>query len=148
MATHTYRFSEFQIGLIESGQKRCTIRKCRKSPTGPGVTLRLTGPMFAGRGKMARRRGRLLRTAVCLSVHDIVLTFDPRSFVVIAADITGPAFEGHPTCVAELARMDGFQDVRAMGLYFVKLHGPGTFRSVLIRWSATVVPPLNAGVAR
>ena len=66
MATHTYRFSEFQIGLIESGQKRCTIRKCRKSPTGPGVTLRLTGPMFAGRGKMARRPGRLLRTAVPL----------------------------------------------------------------------------------
>jgi len=26
------------------------------------------------------------------------------------------------------------QDARAMGLYFVKLHGPGTFRGVLIRW--------------
>src|SRR5215471_12697887 len=119
MATHTY---EFRIGLIESGQKRCTIRKRRKSPTGPGVTLRLTGPMFAGRGKMARRPGRLLRTAVCLSVHDIVLTFDPRSFAVFAAETRGPAFEAHPTWVAERARRDGFQDVRPRGLYFVKLH--------------------------
>jgi hypothetical protein len=134
MATHTYRFSEFQIGLIQSGQKRCTIRKRRKSPTRPGDTLRLTGPMFAGRGKMASRRGRLLRKAVCLSVHDIVLTFDPRSYAVIAADIAGKPFGGFPTCVDELARVDGFRDARAMGLYFVKLHGPGPFRGVLIRW--------------
>jgi len=26
------------------------------------------------------------------------------------------------------------QDARAMGLYFVKLHGPGPFLGVLIRW--------------
>jgi hypothetical protein len=134
MATHTYHFSEFQNGLVQSGKKRCTIRAVRKATTRPGDTLRLTGPMFAGPRKFAAKPGRLLRTAVCRSVHDIALTFDPRSNAVIAADIIGPAFEGYPTCVAELARMDGFQNARAMGIYFVKLHGLGSFRGVLIRW--------------
>ena len=134
MATHTYRFSEFQIGLIESGQKRCTIRKRRKSPTRPGDTLRLTGPMFAGRARLAPRPGRLLRTVECLSVQNIVLTFDRRNYAVIAADIAGEPFEDFPTSVAELARMDGFKDAAEMGRYFVRLHGSGTFRGVLIRW--------------
>src|SRR5215471_378943 len=134
MATHTYRFSEFQIGLIESGQKRCTIRKRRKSPTGPGVTLRLTGPMFAGCGKMARRSGRLLRTAVCLSVHDIVLTFDPRSYAVIAADITGARVRRPSDLRCRTGAHGRLPGRPRIGIYFVKLHGPGTFRGVLIRW--------------
>ena len=60
MATHTYRFSEFQAGLVESGQKTMTIRAPRKAPTRVGDTLRLTGPVFAGFGKMAAKPGRLL----------------------------------------------------------------------------------------
>jgi hypothetical protein len=64
MATHTYRFSPFQVGLVESSVKRCTIRMPRKAPTRAGDTLRLTGPIFAGRGKMAPKPARLLSTAV------------------------------------------------------------------------------------
>jgi hypothetical protein len=30
MATHTYRFSEFQAGLVESGKKSLTIRAPRR----------------------------------------------------------------------------------------------------------------------
>ena len=48
MAMHTYRFSEFQAGLVESGEKTMTIRAPRKAPTRVGDTLRLTGPVFAG----------------------------------------------------------------------------------------------------
>jgi hypothetical protein len=33
MATHTYRFSEFQAGLVESGEKTMTIRAPRKAPS-------------------------------------------------------------------------------------------------------------------
>jgi hypothetical protein len=39
MATHTYRFSEFQAGLVESGKKTMTIRAPRKAPTRVGDTL-------------------------------------------------------------------------------------------------------------
>jgi hypothetical protein len=53
MATHIYRFAEFQTGLVESGAKRCTIRLARTRPTQIGDTLRLVGPLWAGRGKLA-----------------------------------------------------------------------------------------------
>jgi hypothetical protein len=90
-ATHTYRFSKFQTSLVESGVKRCTIRALRKVPTRTGDTLRLTGPIFAGRGKTAAKPGQLLRTAVCRSVHSIVLTIDRDTSAVIAVDITREA---------------------------------------------------------
>jgi hypothetical protein len=73
MATHTYRFSEFQAGLVESGKKTMTIRAPRKVPTRAGDTLRLTGPIFAGFAKVADNPGRLLRSAVCRSVLPIEL---------------------------------------------------------------------------
>ena len=134
-ATHTYRFSEFQTGLVESGDKRCTIRALRKAPTRAGDTLRLTGPIFAGRGKTAAKPGRLLRTAVCRGVHGIVLTIDRDTSAVIEVDITGGGtFEGFPTSVDELARMDGFESALAMGQFFRKRCRRGTFRGVLIRW--------------
>ena len=60
--------------------------------------------------RFAPRPGRLLRTVECLSVQNIVLTFDRRNYAVIAADIAGEPFEDFPTSVAELARMDGFKD--------------------------------------
>ena len=134
-ATHTYRFSEFQTGLVESGVKRCTIRALRRAPTRAGDTLRLTGPIFAGRGKTAAKPGRLLRTAVCRSVHGTVLTLDHETSAVILFDITGETtFECVPTCVDELARMDGFESALVMGQFFRKRCRHGAFRGVLIRW--------------
>ena len=135
MATHTYRFSEFQAGLVESGQKTMTIRAPRKAPTRVGDTLRLTGPVFAGRGKTAAKPGRLLRTAVCRSVHGIVLTLDHDTSAVILFDITGETtFECVPICVDELARLDGFESALAMGQFFRKRCRHGAFRGVFIRW--------------
>jgi hypothetical protein len=46
-----------------------------EAPIRAGDTLRLTGPIFAGFAKLADNPGRLLRTAVCRSVHPIELRF-------------------------------------------------------------------------
>jgi hypothetical protein len=133
MATHTYRFSEFQAGLIESGKKTMTIRAPRKVPTRAGDTLR-TGPIFAGRAKVADNPGRLLRTAVCRGVHPIELRFHRTTSAVISIDIGGPRFEINVTDVETFAKLDGFANALEMGRFFRKLHGPGPFRGVLIRW--------------
>jgi hypothetical protein len=134
MATHTYRFSENQTGLIESGKKTMTIRAPRKVPTRAGDTLRLTGPIFAGRAKVAANPGRLLRIAVCRGVHPIELRLHRTTSAVISIDIGGPRFEINVTDVEAFARLDGFANSLEMGRFFRKLHGPGTFRGVLIRW--------------
>jgi hypothetical protein len=133
-ATHTYRFSEFQTGLVESGVERCTIRALRKVPTRAGDTLRLTGPIFAGRGKTAAKPGRLLRTAVCRSVHPIELRFDRDTSEVISIDMGGQRFVLDVIDAEAFARLDGFANALEMGRFFRKLHGPGAFRGVLIRW--------------
>jgi hypothetical protein len=130
MTTHTIRFAKFQTELVASGKKRMTIRKPRKGGIGEGDTLRLMGPR-AGYGKRAEPL--LLREAACVSVHGIVLGFSPKTRALISADISGPVFDG-PANVDALALADGFADALEMGRYFVKWHGPGTFRGVLIRW--------------
>ena len=127
MATHTYRFNESQTGLVESGKKR-------KVPTRAGDTLRLTGPVFAGFAKVAANPGRLLRTAVCRGVHPIELRFHRATSAVISIDIGGPRFEINVTDVEAFAKLDGFANALEMGRFFRKLHGPGPFRGVLIRW--------------
>ena len=134
MATHTYRFNESQTGLVESGKKRMTIRAPRKVPTRAGDTLRLTGPMFAGFGKVAANPGRLLRIAVCRGVHPIELRLHRTTSAVISIDIGGPRFEINVTDVEAFAKLDGFATALEMGRFFRKLHGPGPFRGVLIRW--------------
>jgi|SRR6478672_12495623 hypothetical protein len=131
MATHTYRFSEFQAGLVESGEKTMTIRAPRKAPTRVGDTLRLTGPMFAGFGKVAANPGRLLRIAVCRGVHPIELRFNRDTPEVIFIDIGGQLLVRD---VEVFAKLDGFASALEMGRFFRKLHGLGPFRGVLIRW--------------
>jgi len=134
MATHTYRFSEFQAGLVESGEKTMTIRAPRKAPTRVGDTLRLTGPVFAGFGKVAANPGRLLRIAVCRGVHPIELRFNRDTSEVIFIDMGGQMFVLDVVDPEAFARLDGFANALEMGRFFRKLHGPGPFRGVLIRW--------------
>jgi hypothetical protein len=134
MATHTYRFSEFQAELVESGEKTMTIRAPRRAPTRVGDTLRLTGPMFAGFGKVAANPGRLLRIAVCRGVHPIELRFNRDTSEVIFIDMGGQLFVLDVIDPEAFARLDGFPSALEMGRFFRKLHGPGPFRGVLIRW--------------
>ena len=96
--------------------------------------MRLTGPVFAGFAKVAANPGRLLRTAVCRGVHPIELRFHRATSAVISIDIGGPRFEINVTDVEAFAKLDGFANALEMGRFFRKLHGPGPFRRVLIRW--------------
>ena len=134
MATQTYRFSEFQAGLVASGKKSMTIRAPRKVPTRAGDTLRLTGPVFAGFAKVAANPGRLLRIAVCRGVHPIELRFNRDTSEVIFIDMGGQSFVLDVIDPEAFARLDGFANSLEMGRFFRKLHGPGPFRGVLIRW--------------
>ena len=128
MGTHVYRFSEFQTGLVESGQKRRTIRLRSERPTKPGDTLRLTGPTWAG-GKRHPNPNRLLLVATCTKVEEIELRYSPEGAVKAVLINDAPVFD-----VEAFAREDGFKDARLMGAYFRKLHGPGRFWGVFIRW--------------
>ena len=80
---------------------------------------------------MADNPGRLLRTAVCCSVLPIELRFDRTTSEVISIDISGLL---DVTDVEAFAKLDGFANALEMGRFFRKLHGPGPFRGVLIRW--------------
>jgi hypothetical protein len=80
---------------------------------------------------VADNPGRLLRTAVCRSVLPIELRFDRTTSEVISIDISGLL---DVTDVEAFAKLDGFANALEMGRFFRKLHGPGTFRGVLIRW--------------
>ena len=127
-ATHVYRFSEFQTGLVESGEKRCTIRLRRDRPTKQGDTLRLTGPTWAS-GKRHPNPNRLLRVATCIRVDEIELRYSPDGAVKAVLISNALVYD-----VESFAREDGFKDARLMGAYFRKLHGPGRFWGVFIRW--------------
>ena len=89
---------------------------------------------LAGLAKVADNPGRLLRTAVCRGVHPIELRFHRATSAVISIDIGGPRFEINVTDVEAFAKLDGFANALEMGRFFRKLHGPGPFRGVLIRW--------------
>ena len=53
---------------------------------------------------------------------------------MISIDVGGPRFGINVTDVEAFARLDGFANALEMGRFFRKLHGPGPFRGVLIRW--------------
>ena len=133
MVTHTYRFNESQTGLVESGKKRMTIRAPRKVPTRAGDTLRLTGPVFAGFAKVAAKGACCARRCAVASIR-FELRFHRATSAVISIDIGGPRFEINVTDVEAFAKLDGFANALEMGRFFRKLHGPGPFRGVLIRW--------------
>jgi len=133
MAQHTIHFSEIHTARVAAGDKRCTIRSPRKRPIAAGDTLKLRGPRFAGRGKIHPQAARLLRTATCVGVHQVILHF-ARDQSVLAIDISGERAFEVPSCVRDFARMDGFENALEMGRFFVKLHGPEPFYGILIRW--------------
>ena len=84
MAQHTIHFSEIHTMRVAAGDMRCTIRAPRKRPIAVG---------FAGRGKAHPQAARLLRTATCVGVNEIILHF-ARDHSVEAIDISGPVFDG------------------------------------------------------
>lgn len=107
--------------LVESGQKRQTIRAFRKDGRDPkpGDTLYL----FTG---MQTKRCRKIGVAVVESVEFVDI--DERSLVVGNRDL-------HATEADELARDDGFQNWTDMEEWVKRTYGL-PFEGLLIRWGA------------
>ena len=83
---------------------------------------------------MVANPGRRLRIAVCRGVHPIELRFNRDTSEVIFIDMGGQMFVLDVVDPEAFARLDGFANALEMGRFFRKLHGPGPFRGVLIRW--------------
>lgn len=117
--------------LVESGEKRQTIRKFRKDGRDPkvGDTLYL----YTGlRQKGARKLGE----ATCIGADKILM----------ARSGTNNAIHhlfGSPFFMNELATRDGFKHVTAMFDWFDNAHGL-PFEGLLIRWGDLApLPPMR-----
>ena len=110
--------------LVESGEKRQTIRKRRKDGRDPkpGDTLYLYTGM---RTKACRRIGEV----ECKDVYEINLQprFRDESIGALMAG------SGFPCSLERLAELDGFKDPTEMFDWFEKTHGL-PFEGLLIRW--------------
>lgn len=107
--------------LVESGQKRQTIRALRKDGSRPfrhGVNLQLYTAM---RTKHCRK----LADAVCEMAADICIKENGT------VKIDGQTI--YDVSAEELARADGFVDRAEMIAWFKETHGL-PFRGVLIQW--------------
>ena len=103
--------------LVESGEKRQTIRLVWKYPIKSGDTLYLKIGM---RTKQCRKLGE----AICKSVQPIKI--NPCSVILNEKNISGNA-------ISELAKADGFKRYRDFFEFFEKQYGL-PFKGVLIKW--------------
>lgn len=108
--THLINFQARFAAAVESGQKRQTLRRPRKTPIRPGDTLRLyTGLMHKG--------ARLLREVECVFVEPICFT-----------ECGAYGYNVH-----DFAKADGFKDWWEMRNWFHKQYGlPVSL--ILIKW--------------
>lgn len=115
-----YRFSRFQAAMVADGSKRRTIRALGRNHAKPGAALQLM---------VGLPRPAMLLRAVCAGVDAVEMTLAP-SGLIEAASVNGAP-------VADLeafALLDGFESAAHMGEHFLKWHGPGVFRGVMILW--------------
>lgn len=115
-----YTFSAFQVGLVEDGSKRRTIRALNRkhAAKGDGIVLATGRPTY-----------RAIREAVCAGALPVVAELSDAG-VMSDVRVDGAS-------VADLeafAALDGFKSAAVMGAYFRKLHGPGRFNGVMILW--------------
>ena len=110
--------------LVESGEKRQTIRAYRKDGRDPkpGDTLYL----YTG---MRTKACRKLREVECKSVHE--LSFFARSRHRGRGTIM--SMTGSPCSIDRLAKLDGFRNATAMFNWFEDTYGL-PFEGLLIRW--------------
>ncbi len=110
--------------LVESGEKRQTIRSYRKDGRDPkqGDTLYLYTGM---RTKACRKLGEVR----CNKVYEIVLNERYRD-PSIGTLMSGCGF---PCTIDRLAKLDGFRNAAAMFDWFEDTHGL-PFEGLLIRW--------------
>ncbi len=122
-------FSEKFAPLVESGEKRQTIRKLRKDGRDPkpGDTLYL----YTG---MRTKKCRKIGEAECLLVEPVQI----NSRIAV---INGCVLIYDPSCsydsldMDSLAKADGFVNWKELADWFEKIHGLA-FHGLLIRWEA------------
>lgn len=114
-----YNFKAMFAEAVESGRKRCTIRKRRKRPTKVGETLYI----YTG---MRTKECRKLREAECLAV--VPVRIDEREFVVNGHELK-------PGTADAIARLDtaGIWGWRGFVQFFADTYGL-PFEGVLIQW--------------
>ena len=130
-----YSFHEQFAEAIMGGTKRQTVRGDRRRNPRPGEKLQL----YTG---LRRRTCRKLieKDPICQRVDEIEIEISPA----ISAKIASIVINGIPLSKKEIevfARADGFKNgplgwsaVHAMGSFFKKYHGFGTFCGVVIHW--------------
>lgn len=130
-----YSFREQFVGAITSGTKRQTVRGYRRRNPRPGEKLQL----YTG---LRRRTCRKLieKDPICTRVDEIEIEISQT----ISAKIASIVINGIPLSqkeIGDFARADGFKNgplgwtaVHAMGSFFKKYHGFGTFNGVVIHW--------------
>lgn len=130
-----YSFHEQFADAIRGGTKRQTVRVYRRRNPRPGEKLQL----YTG---LRRRTCRKLieKDPICQRVDEIEIEISPA----ISAKVASIVINGIPLSqkeIGDFARADGFKNgplgwsaVHAMGSFFKKYHGFGTFRGVVIHW--------------
>jgi hypothetical protein len=122
-------FSVFRDKVL-SGEKRQTIRPMRKRPFKIGDKLELYW-------HMRRKDCKLLRRAVCLEEFKFTMTRNtPYTNGRIVREYTGGGFSLSFVDASDIARQDGFEDLRKMQDWFGKQYGARlpslTFQ--VVRW--------------
>lgn len=119
-----YNFTAEMAPLVESGQKRQTIRPCRRRPTKAGDRLQLyTGMRHAG--------CRLLREGRCVRVTPVEIRERNAHLVVI---LGGKRLPGG--ALDRFVRADGFQRRMDLRDFFKARYGL-PFTGELIEWIPT-----------
>lgn len=130
-----YSFHEQFAEAIRGGTKRQTVRGYRRRNPRIGETLQL----YTGLRRRTCRK-LLVKDPICTRVDEIEIEISPEKAVKIASVV----INGIPLNQKEIevfARADGFKNgplgwsaVHAMGSFFKRFHGFGTFRGVVIHW--------------
>ena len=138
-----YSFQEQFVDAITSGTKRQTVRGYRRRNPRIGEKLQL----FANLRKRTCRK-LIEKDPICTRVDEIEIEISPEK----AAKIASIVINGIPLSekeIGDFARADGFKNgplgwtaVHAMGSFFKKYHGFGTFHGVVIHWRLS--EPLEA----
>ena len=119
-----YSFKKQFAAPILDGTKIGTIRNDRKRHARPGEELQL----YTG---MRTRQCRLVARKICKSVHRIRMGIDAFRILYIRIDDKDlPDIQWDDFAVG-----DGFADISAMGVFWMKDHGQGVFTGVWIRWA-------------
>lgn len=130
-----YSFHEQFADVVTSGTKRQTVRGYRRRNPRIGEKLQL----FTNLRKHTCRK-LIEKDPICTRVDEIEIEISPEK----AAKIASIVINGIPLNQKEIddfARADGFKNgplgwtaVHAMGSFFKRHHGFGTFHGVVIHW--------------